>query len=179
MSRRRQKHFSFGTRRGDPEVNESMPLPTNDGIPWVDEDRCVCMAHPGTYKDYNSKVTFAEAADYVRQWNADNDITDGGWRSRGPVLHAMRVIKLERWYEAHGGCNIEIPKDPDDWPPMVWEMYEAAEDTGYEGSPQDFADLNDDDDDELHQAAAALVDPDEYDDEAYDDDDAEYDEDLF
>ena len=33
--------------------------------------------------------------------------------------------------------------------------------------------------DELHEAAAALVDPDEYDDEAYDDDDAEYDEDLF
>jgi len=30
----------------------------------------------------------------------------------------------------------------------VWTMYYAAEDTGYEGTPQDYADLNDDDDDD-------------------------------
>jgi len=142
---RRQRHFSFGTRRGGPEVNEPMPLPESPG-PWVNEVNCVCEAHPGLYKNYNSRVTFEEAADYVRKWNEDNGNTEGGWRSRGPVLHAMRVLKLERWYAVHGGCSVAIPEDPDEWDALVWDIYDQAVDSGYDGSPLDFAELSNDDD---------------------------------
>lgn len=190
--RREPKHFSQTTRRGGNEVNEYIPLPESPG-PWVDEDRCVCQAHPGTYKKYNSQVSFGEASAELRLWNKDNENTSGGWRSQGPVLHMMRVIKLRRWYEAHGGCYVEIPADPDDWEPIVWALYDQATDYGYEGEPQDYADAAQDyvepgelaelRQGALTQGADRIIDDD--DDDEYDDDDDEYDdsgeysEDLF
>lgn len=33
----------------------------------------------------------------------------GGFRSRGPVLWAMRTLKLSMWYAAHEGCGDEVP----------------------------------------------------------------------
>jgi len=139
-------------------VNEEIPLPESPG-PWVDQHRCVCQAHPGSYVRFNSHVSFEEAAAELREWNKDNDTTDGGWRSQGPVLHMMRVIKLRRWYEAHGGCNVEIPSDPDDWPELVWELYDQAVGHGFDGDEYAFAELNNEeadqaDDDDLLATAA-------------------------
>lgn len=41
---------------------------------------------------------------WVRSHNGDA----GGFRSRGPVLWAMRVMKLTAWYEKHACCE-EVP----------------------------------------------------------------------
>jgi hypothetical protein len=165
VARRRPKHWSAGTRRGGPEVNENLEPAIFPPGPWVDDVECVCMDHPGTYKNFNSRVTFGEAADRVRQVNRDNPNAPGGWRSRGAVLWAMRVIKLERWYDAHAGCGFEIPEDPEEWGDLTWAYYDESVDAGFEGTPEDFA--RRDDPPVMESAARELVDP-------FNDDDEEY-----
>ena len=74
------------------------PSPLFGGI---DEEHCsICKA---SYLDFRSGVTFAEAAALVRLSNGGFE-AGGGYRSRGPVLWAMRVMKLRAWYEEHMGC---------------------------------------------------------------------------
>lgn len=45
----------------------------------------------------------------VNRGNADR------WYSRGPILHCMRTIALERWYALHAYCHLrpEVTGEPD------------------------------------------------------------------
>jgi len=99
------------------DKNVTVPLPDPPG-PWVDDERCICGDHFATYAAFNSRVTFGEASQALRQLNQSAEAGDfwrgqesGGFRSRGPVLHMMRVMKLERWYEKHATC----PEGDWDW----------------------------------------------------------------
>lgn len=78
--------------------NAFLKLPDSPGK-WVNLEGCVCGAK---YKACSFQVTFPEGAALVRMSNQDSN---GGFRSRGPVLWAMRVIKASRWYELHMDCG--------------------------------------------------------------------------
>ena len=88
--------------------------------PWVDEHGCkVCGETPD---ERSFGVTWADGEALVREVNG----TRGGYRPRGPVLWAMKVVKLNRFGEAHMTCGsyaIRSLKGPlrDPLPPdMVW-----------------------------------------------------------
>jgi hypothetical protein len=80
-------------------VNELLPEPRPPG-PWVDARACTCGA---SYEDFRAWPSFHDGAQRVRQVNGEG----GGYRSRGPVLWAMRVLKLEAWYLEHLLCGQE------------------------------------------------------------------------
>lgn len=95
--------------------NATFPKPLPPG-PWVTKWRCVCGDHIEDYKDFRSGVSFGEAAQVLRDANQAEELggkrqildpgdPPGGRRSRGPVLWVMRVIKLQRWYDAHAACG--------------------------------------------------------------------------
>lgn len=140
-------------------VNNEIPKPIPPG-PWVNEFRCKCGDHLAEYSKTSQGVTWDEGVQRLRETNAD--IEGKGYRSRGPVLWAMRVIKLERWYADHVNCNTcEIVER---WPTW-WSKQEAkARDEGYTGRWQWCEDDDDDDD---------------YDDDDADDDDDDDEEDLI
>jgi hypothetical protein len=46
-------------------------------------------------------LTWADGVDYLRRASGDG----GGYRSRGPVLWALRVLSLTAWRERHGWCR--------------------------------------------------------------------------
>ena len=105
-------------------VNTDFPEPDPPG-PWIDiisttnsgavrEAICVCSDHYSDYQKFRSGVSFGEAAQVLREFNQANRQLDvaggdpqdpaGGYRSRGPVLWVMHVIKLDRWYLEHATC---------------------------------------------------------------------------
>lgn len=67
----------------------------------VDLERCVCGA---SYDDSVYDVCWLDGVALVRASNGPS----GGFRSRGPVLWAMRVIKAHLWYAEHDAC-VEVP----------------------------------------------------------------------
>ena len=97
-------------------ANAEIPDPIPPG-PWCDERECICGGQVDDYQSYNSRVTFEEAANRLRQINKSAGLEGGGYRSRGPVLHMMSVIKLERFYEDHARC------DDDQSTPREWADY--------------------------------------------------------
>jgi hypothetical protein len=80
-------------------VNNFIKKPVSVGN-WVDEIEC--QGCKEKYEQFKPGITFAEAAQLVRNHNQE---TNGGFRSRGPVLWAMRILKLELWYQRHAYCN--------------------------------------------------------------------------
>lgn len=84
-------------------VNARLPEPRSPGD-WVSAERCVCGS---TYKRFKPGVKFSDGVEMVRIRNGE----DGGFRTRGPVLWAMRVIKLELWYYEHQGCGMVATGD--------------------------------------------------------------------
>jgi hypothetical protein len=90
--------------------------------PWCNEKECICGGHIEDYRSYNSRVTFDEAAARLRQTNRSAGIEGGGYRSRGPILHMMSVMKLERFYDDHAQC------DDDQSTPKEWADYFEAYD---------------------------------------------------
>jgi hypothetical protein len=85
-----------GARPGGSRVNPIIKTPTPPG-PWVDEERNLISGQ--RYKDFRSQCDFREAARRIRAAADQQGIPGGGFRSRGPMLHAMRTCKLEQWYE--------------------------------------------------------------------------------
>jgi len=152
--------------------NVTIPEPDPPG-PWIDviydddgrlvDIACICGAHLGTYRKFNSGVTFDEAADYVREVNQVAEVAEsqgefeyrphltggdwhdeapGGWRSRGPVLWAMHVLKMEAFYKAHSLC----PADDWDWDEFCSTYPDSETCHGFEewlalGRPESSAEL--------------------------------------
>lgn len=81
-------------------VNERIPRPRSPGD-WVTESSCCCGA---TYKDHRSDSGWTDAVQRVRAANGGWH-EGGGYRSRGTVLWAMKVLKLESWYRDHYLCG--------------------------------------------------------------------------
>lgn len=90
------------------QVNEDLvptPIFPPRDTPWVDEDECsVCGEQ---YRTTDLDVSWGEGEALIRQTNRRGLVagSSGGFRSRGPVLWAMRVLKLTRWYDRHLGCG--------------------------------------------------------------------------
>ena len=100
-------------------VNARMDLPWRD-FWWVGENEfseIACTICGSTLKEERLGVTWRDGEDRVRGINPKG----GGYRSRGPVLWAMRVIKFERFGEEHMLCEQTFP-DPNDRPPpdIAW-----------------------------------------------------------
>lgn len=88
-------------------VNALLRAPESPGS-WVDEEACdgcgdVYRDHRDPGMPASSSARFALGADDVRHSN--DPATGGGYRSRGPVLWALRVRKLTSRYEAHQYCG--------------------------------------------------------------------------
>lgn len=79
--------------------NETLRKPRSPG-PWVNEETCTCGAH---YRRSRYGISWKMGVDLVRATNGGFE-GGGGYRSKGPVLWAMRVIKLDAWYNYHRDC---------------------------------------------------------------------------
>ena len=77
-------------------MNATMREPRSPG-PWVDEDGCACG---DSFADFHAGITFDEGVQAVRAAGGGFD-AGGGYRSRGPVLWAMHVLRLDDWYREH------------------------------------------------------------------------------
>ncbi len=83
-------------------VNADIPKPKRPGW-WVDEKNCdVCGK---TYLAHRAPSGNDEALQLVRQANKAAGDDGGGYRSRGPMLWARKILKLEHWYETHMTCG--------------------------------------------------------------------------
>lgn len=81
---------------GGGRVNARVPLPKPPGR-WVDEEKNHVTGEK--YEKFRSRCTFADGAEIIRRAAQREGLEGGGFRSRGPVLHGMRVCKLNQWYE--------------------------------------------------------------------------------
>lgn len=80
---------------------------------WVDEECCSRCGEE--YRRFVPGITFADGVALVRQVNGGFE-SGGGWRSRGAVLWAMRVLKLDAWYMKHSCCLPEGEEELDPLP---------------------------------------------------------------
>jgi len=78
-----------------PSVNVKIPKPVSPGW-WVDEVSCVCGEF---YSEFNCGLKWEQGVDLVRSVNAGR-----AYFSRGPVLWALRCLKLQEWYIRHAQC---------------------------------------------------------------------------
>lgn len=110
-------------RRKGAIVNESMPRP-NPYCEPVDSEMC------GICGEYYAEVVLnaggiQEASDRIRS-RAGGWEKGGGYRSRGPLLWTMHILKLEAWYERHfSHCEIAMQFEsygqPVPFPPsIIW-----------------------------------------------------------
>jgi hypothetical protein len=94
-------------RRPNP-VNGTILKPTSPGW-WVTETKCSACGR--TYENHRAGVGNDDALNLVRSAaKADGD-EGGGFRSRGPMLWAKRVLKLSHWYETHYQCGQGLPEN--------------------------------------------------------------------
>lgn len=81
-------------------VNALLKAPDPPGS-WVNESSCLICGE--TYEEFEAGISWNDGVVLVRSVNEEG----GGYRSRGPVLWAMRVQKLQAWYERHTCCGME------------------------------------------------------------------------
>lgn len=98
----------YATRKRPPRfagrpVNPLVPLPKPPGA-WVNDETCTACG--AKYDEFVPGVDFRSAANALRM-AAGGFESGGGYRSRGPVLHMMRVMKLEEWYREHAHFELE------------------------------------------------------------------------
>lgn len=79
----------------------SLPPPPH---PDVSPGECrACGAVRGRRRPAYKPVRWSDGLDLFQSSNRNNG---DRWVSRGPVLHCMRVIALERWYAMHAYCHL-------------------------------------------------------------------------
>jgi hypothetical protein len=87
-------------------VNPLLPAPEPPGF-WVTDD--VCDGDVGgcgaSYSSFNAHVTWDDGVSLLR--SRDTDFKD----SRGPVLWAMRTLKLQAWFAEHRYCGVMGQRD--------------------------------------------------------------------
>ena len=100
-------------------VNARMDLPWKQ-YPWIHEDefsQIACRICGTTLREERFGVSWKDGEERIRALNRQG----GGYRSRGPVLWAMHVIKFERFADQHMVCEVTFP-DPATRPPedIAW-----------------------------------------------------------
>ncbi len=94
------------TKKGSTAVNQTMKEPASPGT-WVDPGRChVCGQR---YFDFTAHCgSFSDAARMIREHNKESykGGSAGGFKSRGSALWALRVCKLDSWYQKHFDCGV-------------------------------------------------------------------------
>jgi hypothetical protein len=68
-------------------------------MPWCDDETCQVCGEK--YTAWTAGISFDAGVALVRQSNG----AAGGYRSRGPVLWAMRCLKLDAWAMRHLTCG--------------------------------------------------------------------------
>ena len=157
-------------------MNVSIPEPQPEEPAWFSGTvragtlRCDCGAHLADYSSSHYGITFAGAAEELRELNQEQEVAEaqgqlsfrsgkkdeapGGYRSRGAILWMMRVQKLRAFYEEHAQCWdwCEDPTRPgcDDLIDDTWEQFlvqhpESPYADGdwprrFPGEPEDFGD---------------------------------------
>lgn len=108
---------------------------------WVDDEACsVCGER---YEAVDLGVTWDDGVQLVRRSNPNGPTpgSSGGFRSRGPILFAMKQIKRGRWYDRHIPCRWYVGAGLPQ--PLVWacihgddcaalEAVERARDLGFD-----------------------------------------------
>ncbi len=107
-------------------VHALVKLPAKD-YPWLTETDAgwQCLHCGSTLAEETFGVTWAEGKERVRTTNPG-----GGYRSRGPILWAMRALKFERFGLAHMSCAADYHDLPPIPPDIIWTMRLAPEATG-------------------------------------------------
>jgi hypothetical protein len=83
-------------------TNAYIPAPASPGW-WVSDAECACGAK---YRESRFGIRWRMGVDLVRAANGGFDSENGGgYKSAGPVLWAMRVLKLDLWYQTHRACE--------------------------------------------------------------------------
>ena len=100
--------------------------------PWIDDRRCrVCGEQIANWR---AGVSWEDGQELMRQAAATQGDPSGGYRTRGPVLWAMHILKVREFYDRHllGGCGelwsrtdgqVPLPR------PVIWACYYGAPDT--------------------------------------------------
>lgn len=85
-------------------VNPRLELdpPPHDGVDFE-----FCELCQDRYDDWNAGVTWDDGVDLLRRAAQAAGDDGGGFRSRRPVLWAMRVVKMSRWLWRHRLCQEE------------------------------------------------------------------------
>jgi len=111
----------WGKRSPNPQLK--IGRPPFDGI---NETRCrVCGER---IDQWRAHITWEDGTRLIRQAAENQGIDGGGYRTRGPVLYAMHVLKQQAWWNRHatGGCldlwrefdgQVPFPK------PVVWACF--------------------------------------------------------
>lgn len=78
-------------------VNADIPAPRPPGG-WVDETKNHVTGE--LFRNFRPRpaITFDDGVELVRRAARRQGIPGDGYRSRGPVLWAMHVLKLDAWY---------------------------------------------------------------------------------
>jgi hypothetical protein len=86
-----------------PAVNVTIEPPEWPPYPSdADDDYCpACDEH---YQDFRPGITWDAGVETLRHASVSAGDPGGGFRTRGPVLWAMRALKLALWRERHGWC---------------------------------------------------------------------------
>lgn len=99
-------------------VNVPIKLPKLP--PWLDLESCEGCGD--LYKDHRGDYDWQAACNRMRHAAEAEGDSGGGYRSRGPVLWALRVLKAESWLLDHVYCD---PSKPDDPAPVPLEWDDA------------------------------------------------------
>lgn len=92
-------------------VNARMEAPAPPAWAWwilevSDDSSCAwfCQGCGSSYAEFRSGLAWADGVACVRRNNGGWE-NGGGFRSRGPVLWALRVLKLGLFFAHHSGCD--------------------------------------------------------------------------
>ena len=112
-------------------VNAKIPLPDFGG--WLDdwEDEGIrCHVCGEWMDDVSMGVGYGDGLELFRELNPWAE--GGGYRSRGPILWAMHVLKARRWMERHEDCGQLWPIDKQEFDTLSRQDRRAIE----EGAPR-------------------------------------------
>lgn len=113
---RRQKTRGRRRRSTGATVNPQIPLPASPAPKLITAEGCeICGETP---REWSAGVDYGDGVALLRQAARREGDKGGGYRSRGPVLWAMHVVKIGRFYERHMAClgfaGSSLPPD------LVW-----------------------------------------------------------
>jgi len=131
LSDRQQWYERHKTSSRKRPVNAYIPMPRTPPClgNWEDDTCQICGQ---TYDQFDSGVNFDMGIQLMKQAANEEQIYGEGFRSRGPVLYAMAVIKRRDFYMRHEiGCCLIVATEQMEWgpdweffpyPPIIWYL---------------------------------------------------------